>query len=152
MALKESEEPSLEQLSAFNPPSAGKAMRKPIIHRMKSSRGSNLVEMAAVIPLLLLFTFAIMDFATLFYVYLSLENGVSQATRYAVTGQVMNDPANPGQTFRGINRLSLPCATRLPRWPLPTVLSPFTTSLRAQPGRAARTISFGCRFNMSLFP
>ena len=65
----------------------------------KSSRGSNLVEMAAVIPLLLLLTFAIMDFSTLFYVYLSLENGVGQATRYAVTGQVMNDPANPGQTL-----------------------------------------------------
>jgi Flp pilus assembly protein TadG len=57
------------------------------------------VEMAAVIPLLLLLTFAIIDFSTLFYVYLSLENGVSQATRYAVTGQVMNDPANPVQTL-----------------------------------------------------
>ena len=39
-------------------------------------------------PLLLLLTFSIVDFAALFYVYLALENGASQATRYAVTGQV----------------------------------------------------------------
>jgi Flp pilus assembly protein TadG len=31
------------------------------------------------------------DFGSLFYVYLALENGVSQATRYAVTGNAMND-------------------------------------------------------------
>ena len=28
--------------------------------------------------------------------YLALENGVSQATRYGVTGNLMDDPANPG--------------------------------------------------------
>jgi Flp pilus assembly protein TadG len=37
-----------------------------------------------------------MDFASLFYVYLSLENGVSQASRYGVTGQQMDDPLHPG--------------------------------------------------------
>ena len=31
-----------------------------------------------------------------FYAYLALENGVSQATRFAVTGNLMDDPANPG--------------------------------------------------------
>ncbi len=60
--------------------------------RWKSSKGANLVETAMVIPLLLLLTFAVVDFATLFYVYLALENGVSSATRYAVTGQFANDP------------------------------------------------------------
>ena len=64
--------------------------------RWKSSRGANLVEMAVVLPLLLLLTFAIVDFSMLFYAYLSLENGVSLATRYGVTGQQMNDPDNPG--------------------------------------------------------
>jgi Flp pilus assembly protein TadG len=38
------------------------------------------------VPLLLLLTFAIVDFATLFYIYLALENGVSSASRYGVTG------------------------------------------------------------------
>ncbi len=52
-----------------------------------------------ILPLLLLLTFAIADFSILFYAYLALENGVSQATRYAVTGQSMNDPGNPGQKF-----------------------------------------------------
>ncbi len=47
-------------------------------------------------PLLMLLTFATVDFASLFYAYLALENGVSQATRYAVTGSQMSDPANPG--------------------------------------------------------
>jgi hypothetical protein len=44
--------------------------------------------MALVLPLLFLLTFSIVDFASLFYVYLALENGVSQAGRFAVTGNV----------------------------------------------------------------
>jgi Flp pilus assembly protein TadG len=46
-----------------------------------------------IIPLLLL-TFAIIDFAGVFYVYLALENGLSQATRYGITGQrkTVTDP------------------------------------------------------------
>ena len=71
--------------------------RKSIKDRWNSSRGANLVEMAMVLPLLLLLTFAIVDFSSLFYVYLALENGVSLATRYGVTGQQMNDPMNPTQ-------------------------------------------------------
>jgi Flp pilus assembly protein TadG len=71
--------------------------RKSIKNRWNSSRGANLVEMAMVLPLLLLLTFAIVDFSSLFYVYLALENGVSLATRYGVTGQQMNDPMNPTQ-------------------------------------------------------
>ena len=55
-----------------------------------------MLEAAFITPLLLLLTFSIVDFGALFYVYLALENGVSQATRYGVTGQVMDDPLNPG--------------------------------------------------------
>lgn len=87
--------------------------------RWKSSRGANLVEMAAVIPLLLLLTFAIIDFATLFYVYLSLENGVSQATRYAVTGQVMNDPSNPAQLLSRDNSIKLAMRNATPTLTIP---------------------------------
>jgi Flp pilus assembly protein TadG len=64
--------------------------------RLRDASGSTIVEAAIVTPLLLLLTFAIMDFGSLFYAYLALENGVSQATRYGVTGNVMNDPNNPG--------------------------------------------------------
>lgn len=66
------------------------------LRRLRDSRGATLIEAAIVTPLLLLLTFSCMDFASIFYVYLSLENGVSQATRYGVTGNLMDDPANPG--------------------------------------------------------
>jgi hypothetical protein len=69
-----------------------KGMRR----RFRDERGASLIEAAILTPLLLLLTFGIVDFATLFYVNLSLENGVSQATRYAVTGNLMDDPGNPG--------------------------------------------------------
>ena len=64
--------------------------------RLRDCKGNTLVEAAILTPLLLLLTFSIMDFASLFYVYLALENGVSQASRYGVTGQQMDDPAHPG--------------------------------------------------------
>lgn len=56
---------------------------------IRNCRGATMVEAAIMTPLLLLLTFSIVDFACLFYVYLALENGASQATRYAVTGQVV---------------------------------------------------------------
>jgi Flp pilus assembly protein TadG len=54
---------------------------------IRDTRGANLVEAALITPVLAFMTFAIIDFAMLFYAYLALENGVSVATRYAVTGQ-----------------------------------------------------------------
>jgi Flp pilus assembly protein TadG len=62
------------------------------LRRLSDAKGVNLVEAAIMTPLLLLLTFGIVDFSSLFYVYLALENGVSQATRYGVTGQQMTDP------------------------------------------------------------
>lgn len=56
--------------------------------RLGDDDGTNLLEAALLTPLLLFVTFAIAEFGTLFYIYLTLENGVSQATRYAVTGQM----------------------------------------------------------------
>jgi Flp pilus assembly protein TadG len=52
--------------------------------RLKDARGANIVEMALVMPLLFLLTFSIVDYA-----YLALENGVSQAARYGVTGNTL---------------------------------------------------------------
>jgi len=65
--------------------------------RWQSARGQNLIEAPLIVPIFLLLTFALIDFGTIFYIYLALENGVSQATRYAVTGQQMDDPMNVGQ-------------------------------------------------------
>jgi hypothetical protein len=70
---------------------------RPRLVRLGDANGSNLIETAFVLPLLLVLTFSIIDFACLFYVHLALENGISQATRYAVTGNLMDDPDNPGE-------------------------------------------------------
>jgi Flp pilus assembly protein TadG len=70
--------------------------RHRVRHLAKGVSGANLLEAAIVTPLVLLLTFSIADFASLFYAYLALENGVSQATRYGVTGNQMDDPNNPG--------------------------------------------------------
>lgn len=48
-----------------------------------------MIEAAILTPLLLLLTLGIAEFATLFYVYLTLENGASQASRYGVTGRLI---------------------------------------------------------------
>jgi Flp pilus assembly protein TadG len=57
------------------------------LRRLGNQKGANLVEAAIITPLLLLLTFSIVDFSAMFYCYLALEHGVSQATRYAITGQ-----------------------------------------------------------------
>lgn len=74
--------------------SIGRLVRRIVVAR--DATGATLIEAAIVTPLLLLLTFSIADFGSLFYVYLALENGVSQATRYAITGNVLDDPGNPG--------------------------------------------------------
>jgi Flp pilus assembly protein TadG len=70
-----------------------------MLGRLRDTSGATVLEAAIITPLLLLLTFSIVDFAALFYVYLALENGVSQASRYGVTGNLMPDPANPGNTL-----------------------------------------------------
>ena len=66
------------------------------MRRLADSRGNNLLEAAIITPLMIFLTFSIVDFASLLYTYLALENGVSQATRFAVTGNVLDDPDKPG--------------------------------------------------------
>jgi Flp pilus assembly protein TadG len=56
------------------------------LRRLSDSDGTNMLEAAILTPLLLLLTLAIVDFSAILYVDLALENGVSQATRFGVTG------------------------------------------------------------------
>jgi Flp pilus assembly protein TadG len=60
-------------------------LRRRRLGRLRSHRGSTLIEAAVITPLLLLLTFSIVDFGALLYIYLTLESGVSQATRFAIT-------------------------------------------------------------------
>ncbi len=66
-----------------------------------------MVEAAIITPLLLLLTFAIMDFGGLFYTWLSLENGVSQASRFGITGLTKDDPSNPGTPLSRTDSIKL---------------------------------------------
>jgi TadE-like protein len=84
-----------------------RAVSHRVFARLRDSTGTNLIEAAIITPLLLLLTFSIVDFGSLFYVYLALENGASQATRYAVTGNVMQDPAHPGTPLSRTDSIKL---------------------------------------------
>jgi hypothetical protein len=93
--------------------------RASVLKRLRNTEGATLLEAAIITPLLLLLTFSIVDFGAMFYVYLALENGVSQATRYGITNSLMDDPANPG------NRLNRPESMKLAmRQSTPTLTIP----------------------------
>ena len=89
------------------------------MRRLRDSRGTSIVEAAIITPLLLLLTLSIVDFGALFYVYLALENGVSQATRFAVTGNLMDDPANPGTYLSRDNSIMLNMRQATPTLTIP---------------------------------
>jgi hypothetical protein len=87
---------------------------KPIALRfrrgVRDTKGGNLLEAAIITPLLLLLTFGIVDFGAMLYVHLALQNGVAQASRYAVTGNV-----RPGmtreQSIKAVMREATPSLT-----------------------------------------
>jgi Flp pilus assembly protein TadG len=86
---------------------------------VRDCRGTNLVEAAFVTPLLLLLTFAIADFGGLFYAFLALESGVSQATRVAVTGQQLNDPNQPNLKLNRTDSIKLAMRRATPTLTIP---------------------------------
>lgn len=60
-----------------------------ILRRLRGGAGANLLEAAIATPLILILTFGMIEFASVFYVFLALQNGVSQATRFGVTGNTV---------------------------------------------------------------
>jgi hypothetical protein len=93
--------------------------RRRLLGRLRDRRGGSLIEAALITPLLLLLTFGIMDFASMFYVYLALENGVSQATRFAVTGNLKDDPMNPGTPLSRSDSIKLAMRQATPTLTIP---------------------------------
>jgi len=63
-----------------------------------------------IIPLIALVIFAIMEFATILYVQMALQNGVSQATRFAITRNVIAGQSRE-QSIRTIMRQETPTLT-----------------------------------------
>jgi Flp pilus assembly protein TadG len=90
-----------------------------VLRRIRDSKGNTMLEAAIITPLLLLLTFSIIDFGALFYVYLALENGVSQATRYGITGAVMDDPLNPGTPLSRTSSIQLAMRQATPGLTIP---------------------------------
>jgi Flp pilus assembly protein TadG len=83
---------------------------------MKTRRtaGQAFVETAIGIVVLLFLTFSVIDAGMLFFAYLTLQNGVTEATRIAVTGYQAQDPNDPSkllkreETVRQLMRVSTP--------------------------------------------
>ena len=90
-----------------------------LFSRLRDTSGGSLVEAALITPLLLLLTFGIMEFAAMFYVYLALENGVAQATRYGVTGNLKDDPMNPGTALNRTESMKLAMRQATPTLTIP---------------------------------
>lgn len=90
-----------------------------LFRRLRDTSGNSMIEAALITPLLLLLTFGIMEFAAMFYVYLALENGVAQATRYGVTGNLKDDPMNPGTSLSRTESMKLAMRQATPTLTIP---------------------------------
>jgi Flp pilus assembly protein TadG len=97
-----------------------------LFRRLGDARGTSIVEAAVITPLLLLLTLSIVDFGLLFFVHLSLENGVSQATRFAVTGNQMADPSNPATLLNRTDSIKLAMRQATPTLTIPDSAFTFT--------------------------
>ena len=58
---------------------------------IKNERGQNMIEMALVLPILLLLLFGIIEFGRIFYSFLSINNGARAGARYAAVHVVDDD-------------------------------------------------------------
>ncbi|MFZ5626308.1 MAG: TadE/TadG family type IV pilus assembly protein [Bacillota bacterium] len=56
------------------------------MERKRGERGQALVEMALVLPLLLMLLFGIIEFGRIFHAYLTVNNGAREGARLAVVG------------------------------------------------------------------
>ncbi len=59
--------------------------------RRAGERGTTMIEMAFVLPLFFLLSFGVFEFARIFYIQLTLQSAVREASRFAITGNGMVD-------------------------------------------------------------
>lgn len=97
-----------------------------IARRVRETAGTSVVEAAIITPLLLLLTLSVVDFGALFYVYLALENGVSQATRYGVTGNLLANPLNPATNLSHDDSIKLAMRRATPTLTIPDAAFSFS--------------------------
>lgn len=75
--------------------------------RRPSARGTALAEVGIIISLLVVVTFSVLDFSGLFWAFLAFQNGVSQASRFAITGNTTSGLTRD-QSIRQAMRTSTP--------------------------------------------
>jgi hypothetical protein len=68
---------------------AVESLRPSTINRLRSSAGQAMVEAAFALVIILGFTWSVIDAGALIWTYLTLENAVTEATRYAATQQTI---------------------------------------------------------------
>src|SRR5262245_2684872 len=93
---------------------------------LRGEKGATMIEAALITPLVLLLTFSIVDFGTMFFVYLAMENGAAQATRYGVTGNNMDDPDHPGTPLSRTDSIKLAFRQATPSLTLPDTAFTFS--------------------------
>jgi Flp pilus assembly protein TadG len=67
--------------------------------------GQSTVEFALVFPLFILLVFGVFDFGRLFFTQLTVQHAMREAGRFAVTGDRLPDPANPGRTLSRVDSI-----------------------------------------------
>jgi Flp pilus assembly protein TadG len=92
----------------------------------RCTRGSALVEMALVTPLLLILFSAMFEFGRMFHTRLTARHAVIEATRYAVTGNQLTDPdtGDPIDRATSIKQILAERAYTLPVVPDAVTITP----------------------------
>jgi hypothetical protein len=72
--------------------------------------GANLVEAAFILPMILLVICSVMEFSGILYTRMALQNGVSQATRFAITRAVLTGKSRE-ESIKSILRKRTPRVT-----------------------------------------
>ncbi|MCK5448959.1 MAG: pilus assembly protein [Gemmatimonadetes bacterium] len=92
----------------------------------RCSRGSALIEMALVMPMLLVLFASIFEFSRMFHTRLTARHAVIEATRYAVTGNQLTDDESGDLLDRAtsIRRIVAERAYALPVTPEAIVIDP----------------------------
>ena len=81
----------------------------------RGQSGSGLVEFGVVFPVLMVIFLGIFEFSRHFYTRLTVRHAVAEATRFAVTGNVLSDPdsGNPLSRVESIKKVVQNSASQL---------------------------------------
>ncbi|MCL7972566.1 MAG: pilus assembly protein [marine benthic group bacterium] len=91
----------------------------------RCSRGSALIEMALVTPMLLLLLASIFEFGRMFHTRLTARHAVIEATRFAITGnQLTDEEGDPLDRASSIRRIVAEKAYELPVTPESIIITP----------------------------